>query len=150
MKKSHGHDLRKGRFSEPNRIYLITAVTQARAPWFQNLGLGRLLVGVLRAETPHAETLAYVVMPDHLHWLMQLREEHTLSRVIEDVKSISAHRINRALERTGPLWQAGFHDHALRHEEDVASVARYVVANPLRAGLVKSLGDYPLWDAAWI
>jgi hypothetical protein len=29
-------------------------------------------------------------------------------------------------------------------------MARYVVANPLRAGLVKRLGDYPLWDAIWL
>jgi hypothetical protein len=38
----------------------------------------------------------------------------------------------------------------LRQDEDVARVARYVVANPLRAGLVKRIGDYPLWDAAWL
>ncbi len=150
MEKPHSQDLRKGRVSEPNRIYFITAVTQARTPWFQDLHLGRLLVDVLRTETPRAQTLAYVVMPDHLHWLMQLREGHTLARVAEDVKSISAHRINHALGRAGSFWQAGFHDHALRHEEDVAGVTRYVVANPLRAGLVKSLGEYPLWDAVWV
>jgi hypothetical protein len=33
---------------------------------------------------------------------------------------------------------------------DLQSVARYIVANPLRAGLVKHLGDYPLWDAIWL
>jgi hypothetical protein len=48
------------------------------------------------------------------------------------------------------VWQTSFHDHALRREEDVLSVARFVVANPLRAGLVKSLRDYPHWDAVWL
>ncbi len=48
------------------------------------------------------------------------------------------------------LWQKGFHDRALRREEDLVTVARYVVANPLRAGLVEKLGDYPLWDAIWV
>ena len=123
---------------------------QDRVPHFAGFHLGRLLVHVLQGETPRAETLAYIVMPDHLHWLMQLREGHDLSRVIADVKSISSRRINRALHRNGSLWQRGFHDHALRRDEDVAGVARYIVANPLRAGLVESLGDYPLWDAVWL
>jgi len=48
------------------------------------------------------------------------------------------------------VWQPGFHDHALRKEEDVRAVARYVVANPLRAGLVQRIGDYPHWNAIWL
>jgi hypothetical protein len=48
------------------------------------------------------------------------------------------------------VWQTGYHDHALRREEDIVQVSRYVVANPLRAGLVELLGDYPLWDAAFL
>ena len=34
--------------------------------------------------------------------------------------------------------------------EDVRAVARYIIANPLRAGLCERIGDYPLWDAAWL
>jgi putative transposase len=48
------------------------------------------------------------------------------------------------------LWQKGYHDRAIRREEDLLAVARYIVANPLRAGLVKRVGDYPLWDAVWL
>ena len=48
------------------------------------------------------------------------------------------------------LWQTGFHDHALRREEDLAATARYLIANPLRAGLVQRVGDYPFWDAVWV
>ena len=47
-------------------------------------------------------------------------------------------------------WQSGFHDHALRTEEDVRNVARYVIANPQRAGLVEHVSDYPWWDARWL
>ena len=47
-------------------------------------------------------------------------------------------------------WQPGFHDHAVRAEEDLASVARYIVANPLRAGLRGKIGDYPFWNAIWL
>jgi len=48
------------------------------------------------------------------------------------------------------VWQDGFHDHALRREEDLKEVARYIIANPVRAGLVTRVGDYPLWDACWL
>jgi putative transposase len=48
------------------------------------------------------------------------------------------------------LWQRGFHDHAIRKDEDIKRIARYIVANPLRAGLVEKIEDYPLWDAIWL
>jgi len=64
--------------------------------------------------------------------------------VVRSVKSVSAHRLG------GALWQRGFHDHALRRDEDIEDIARYIVANPLRAGLVRHIGDYPHWDAIWI
>jgi len=66
------------------------------------------------------------------------------------IKGRSARRINQRLSRTGPLWQHGFHDRALRQEEDLRAVARYAIANPVRAGLVKRVADYPLWDAVWL
>jgi hypothetical protein len=38
----------------------------------------------------------------------------------------------------------------MRKDQDLQVAARYIVANPLRAGLVKRVGDYPLWDAIWL
>ena len=49
-----------------------------------------------------------------------------------------------------PVWQKGYFDRALRYEEDLKAAARYIIANPLRAGLVAQVGDYPLWDAIWL
>jgi hypothetical protein len=48
------------------------------------------------------------------------------------------------------VWKPGFHDRALRHEDSMVDAARYIVANPLRAGLVERVGDYPFWDAIWL
>jgi len=148
--KPHGRDLRNGRFSEPNRIYLVTSVTYQRSPVFADFACGRYVVSAMQREQSQATTLAFVIMPDHLHWLMQLSETGELDKVVGDIKSISAHRINKQLRRRGKVWQAGYHDHALRAEEDVQAVARYVVANPLRAKLVERIGEYPLWDAVWL
>lgn len=65
-------------------------------------------------------------------------------------KARSARAVNGYLGRSGSLWQRAFHDRALRENEDVQATARYIVANPLRAGLVKHIGDYPFWDAVWL
>lgn len=143
---SHGRDLRRGRYSETGRIYLVTAVTHGREPLFLDFPAARRVVLALRQEQElgRARTLAYVVMPEHIHWLLELGEGTDLSRLVGAVKSVVAHA------RGGQVWQAGFHDHALRREEDLAAVARYVVANPLRRGMVKRLADYPHWDAIWL
>ena len=90
-------------------------------------------------------------MPDHVHWLFQLgMDDQDLSTLIKGFKARSARRVNEKLGQQGALWQRAFHDHALRADEDVKAIARYIVANPLRAGLAKNIGDYPLWDAAWL
>jgi putative transposase len=149
----HSADLRKGRVSLPNQTYLITTVTQGRAPLFADWRVGRILVQSLRHahDTGRVSSLAFVVMPDHLHWLFVLGERARLSDVVGAMKSFSAARINAHLNRRGVrVWQDGFHDHALRREEDLRELARYIIANPLRAGLVERVGDYPLWDAVWI
>ncbi len=88
-------------------------------------------------------------MPDHFHWLVEL-EKCSLSSLMRQTKSLTTREVNLSTARLGPLWQQGYHDRALRRDEDLVKMARYVVANPLRAGLVKRLGDYPLWDAIWV
>ena len=95
-------------------------------------------------------SLAWVVMPDHMHWLVQLPDGVSLERLMQIFKGRSARALNVAGLRTGPVWQPGFHDRALRKDEDLLAAARYLLANPLRRGLVQRVGDYPLWDAIWI
>ena len=112
---------------------------------FLQLLLARQLVLALRheQEAQRAQTLAFVVMPDHLHWLMSLGSISSLDQVVGGVKSVVAHKAGRR------IWQKGFHDHALRREEDLAKVAEYIILNPVRAGLVDRPENYPHWDTVW-
>jgi REP element-mobilizing transposase RayT len=146
LTKPHGNDLRKGRVSLPGQVYHITTITFERRPVFSDLQSARLLIGALQAAQARDEatTLAFVVMPDHLHWLMQLGEGASLSNVVGAVKAVTAHALGQR------IWQNGFHDHAVRKEEDLAKLARYIIANPVRAGLAQRVGDYPHWDAVWL
>lgn len=143
--------MRKGRCSVTGQVYLVTSVVRGREPVFSELAAGRLLVReMMRCEQQAlVRSLAWVVMPDHMHWLFELRS-HSLANVMKQVKARSSIAVGKRLSRPVPLWQAGYHDRALRREQDLEAVARYVVANPLRAGLVKRIGDYPLWDAVWL
>ncbi|BBB25464.1 REP-associated tyrosine transposase [Amphritea japonica] len=147
--KGNSSALRKGRFSEAGRIYLVTFVTCQRNAIFDDFYLGRLLVDVIRKESQFTDTLAFVVMPDHVHWLVQLKFK-SLSDTVKTVKSVSSRKIQKETGAQERVWQKGFHDHAIRRDENLAGVARYIVMNPVRAELVKSVREYSLWDAVWV
>ena len=147
----NSHRLRLGRYSETSRAYLITAVIHNRQPLFSDWRLGRLLVAEMRRahDSGLVNSIAWVVMPDHFHWLIQLQDDN-LGNVLGATKARCAQAVNKTTGRRGPLWQTGYHDRAIRDGEDLLPFARYIVANPLRAGLVEKIGDYPLWDACWL
>ena len=147
----HAHRLRTGRYSETGQIYLLTAALLHREPLLRDFDNGRLAVRAFRTaeEEGLVTSLAWVVMPDHFHWLVELQNTQ-LPTLMARTKSRIAVLLNRSLGRQGPVWQHGYHDRAIRKEEDLQTVARYIIANPLRAGLVAKVGDYPLWDAVWV
>ena len=143
--------LRRGRFVEAGRIYHVTTATAMRARPFEAWGTASAVCRVITDPSiwRDATLLGWVLMPDHWHGLIQI-DGSPLSGVVRRFKTISAGVANRAANRSGPLWQRAYHDHAVRRDEDVAAVARYVIANPVRAGLVRRVGDYPFWDAVWL
>ena len=144
--------LRRGRHSQRHQVYCITTVTRNRTPLFTDLSVARLLIRELRRldESGSVISLAWVVMPDHLHWMLQLNNHWPLARVVKALKARSALAINRHLCRRGSLWQRAYYDRAARKDEDIRQIARYIVANPLRAGLVRDVGEYPHWDCLWL
>ena len=144
-------DLRTNRYSEPGRIYVITIVVNNREPVFKDWPDGRPVVQTLRQteEEGTARSLCWVVMPDHIHWLMAL-QRGDLSSAVARFKSRSTWGVNREMRRHGRFWQKGFYDRALRKEDDLKNHARYIVMNPVRAGLVASVRQYSLWDAIWL
>ncbi|MCX2687735.1 transposase [Pseudomonas sp. DCB_AW] len=145
------HRLRVGRVSEPGRLYLLTTVTRKRYPLFLNLWFARAVVQQLRLsdEAGSSRTLAWILMPDHLHWLIELRA-NSLGSLMCSFKSKSACALYRVGAERLHIWQPGFFDRALRKEEDVKAAARYIIANPIRAGLVTRAGQYPHWDCVWL
>ncbi|MGC3981088.1 MAG: transposase [Steroidobacteraceae bacterium] len=146
------NNLRIGRVSIPGQTYLVTTVTLHRQHFFDDFVLGRIVVDSMRMldRQGASRTLAFVVMPDHVHWLLDLNQTRSLTQIIKSFKGRSATLIGKKLCQPYKIWQPSFHDHAVRTDESLVEMARYVVMNPVRAGLVKSIGDYPLWDCIWM
>lgn len=143
--------LRRGRHSELGAWYAITTVSHGRLPLFTQPALSAAVIAEIgqAADAGWLQSYAWVLMPDHVHWLFVLRRGD-LSGCVQAFKSRAAHAVNRLQGRHGPVWQPGFYDHRLRDDDDLHAQARYIVANPLRSGLVARIEDYPYWHYPWI
>ncbi|MDQ6632338.1 MAG: primosomal protein N', partial [Verrucomicrobiota bacterium] len=94
------------------------------------------------------------VMPDHVHLLIQplpLQETeengvHSLSEILQSIKSFSAHKINKVMQRTGLVWNDESYDRMIRSENDLHEKWNYIWNNPRKIGLVGPMEEYPfIW-----
>jgi REP-associated tyrosine transposase len=132
-------------YQQPGRIFSVTIATKNRLPIFLDVPFGRKCVAALRTipEKSAVRVYAYCLMPDHVHLLIGIAASSSLLAVVGGWKSVCS-RIWREAEHGGSFWQRSFFDHALRQEEDLRVVARYILWNPVRAGLVTRVRDYEL------
>ena len=141
--------LLRGRHSQTGAWYVVTVVAAQRRPIFREPSLARCVITEIHRASVQVDTAAWTVMPDHLHWLFALRSGG-LGGAIQAMKSRSTLAINRLVGTHGAVWQRGYYDHQIRYDEDLVAQARYIVADPLRAGLVARLADHPFWWSRWI
>jgi REP element-mobilizing transposase RayT len=94
---------------------------------------------------------AAVVMPDHVHLIFtplrcETTETYSFEETVGSIKGASSHTINRALKRSGTVWQDESFDHVIRCQESLKKKIQYVCDNPVRKGLVARPEDYKwLW-----
>ena len=90
-------------------------------------------------------------MPDHVHLLVYGTSERAdLRAFVVHFKKLTGFEYARRVGRC--LWQPGYYDRVLRDEESTETIARYVLGNPIRAGLARHPREYPfagsdLYDA---
>ena len=127
-----------------NRACFITIATRDRKAVFSSNAVVAVHLEVLeKAAAKHdINVLAYCYMPDHVHFLISGRSRQSdLFRFVLDYKQSTGYAHKR---KTGQsLWQKSFYDHILRKDEDIGHGIRYILANPLRADLVKHPAAYP-------
>jgi REP element-mobilizing transposase RayT len=90
--------------------------------------------------------LAWVVMPNHVHALVEIGET-PLSAIIQNWKSFAAVAANKLLSRAGRLWQPEYWDHFMRDEEQTRKAIRYIENNPVKAKLCCAPEAWPFSSA---
>ena len=132
--------LRRGRVSVPGNNYFLTFVTGGRRLGLNDNRVFSELLSVLRGLP--CSTLAIVVMPDHLHWLLRLDHETSLSEVVR----LSKGRMSPILRSVGLSWQRGaYHDRRVRPDEPLSAFLRYMLSNPYRAEVCRLSERYAFW-----
>ena len=91
--------------------------------------------------------LAWCVMPNHIHVIIEMIEGYPLDKIIHSFQSYSAHKANKILSRTGPFWFHEYFDRFIRNEEHLADAIEYVEMNPVKARLVTSKDKWR-WSSA--
>jgi putative transposase len=123
--------------------YFLTFCTAYRHRAFENYALVDSCLVQLRlcAERHDIALVAYCFMPDHVHLLVSGVAESTDVRAfVAAFKQATGFAYRRQHEKR--LWQPGYFDRMLRDDEATEAVARYILENPVRAGLTAQLGEY--------
>ena len=84
----------------------------------------------------------WVVMPNHVHLVIEPRGEHGLSDILHSLKSYTATEANRALRRQGAFWQQESYDRLLRDQNEFERCVQYVQQNPVKAKLAATPEEY--------
>jgi putative transposase len=126
--------------------YLLTACTHQRRPWFSEARFASELASQIPPffAGQRLDVLAYCVMPDHVHLLLEgTSEDSNLREAVSRWKQSTGYawRVRHASR----LWQPGYYDRVLRDADDTRAVVRYVLENPVRAGLASTPKAY-----AWL
>jgi REP element-mobilizing transposase RayT len=130
-------------YRDPASTWLVTISTVERQPAFRNAGFAKAFLNLAqeRCDAAGAGLLLVCLMPDHVHHILQIGDVGLLD-IVRDLKSRST-RLWWQHGGSGTLWQRSFHDHGLRTTADVEATVRYVLDNPVRAGLVEEWEAYP-------
>jgi REP element-mobilizing transposase RayT len=142
--------LQPGLYKNRAQIFSLTICTWQRSPWFKTAAYATTLIETLHAGLFARESTiyAYCLMPDHLHLLIS-PNDISLIDLINRWKSYTANRLRKE-GLSSKCWQRSFYDHALRKEEEIKTTARYIVCNPVRAGLVNHWRDYAYSWHKWM
>jgi putative transposase len=131
-------------------VFHMIVRSEAARPLFSDTALATdvyngILTGPVAAES---DVCAVCLMPDHLHILQGVIETNLID-LMQRWKTFTTNRLHR-LGISGDIWQRSFYDHAMRDDEDLEQTANYIVENPVRAGIVAVVSDYPYAWHKWM
>lgn len=121
--------------------------SQAGPFWLKDERIAQIVVNsILYHDENWFDVLAYCIMPNHVHLILAPREnadaDFSLAKIMHNIKRNSANHANKILERTGAFWQHESYDRFARNEAELERMIKYVLYNPVKAGLVD---DWKKW-----
>ncbi|GAB3771087.1 transposase [Spirosoma horti] len=141
------------------RIDRILDTCQHGPDWLKIPDIATIVANrILRADNKEYELLAYCIMPNHVHLVVdtvvqldRLESNETITtdnyqqlyQTLGLIKGHSAFNANRLLARTGSFWLAESYDHYVRNEAELKRIINYTLQNPVKAGLVDDWQDWP-------
>jgi putative transposase len=149
------------RMVRPGGTFFFTVVTARRSPLFADDRARSILGECLRDERISRPFVveAIVLLPDHLHAMWTLPEADTdfstrwswikaqfTRRWLSGGGRESAVLPGQARKRQRGVWQARFHEHTVRDEDDFLRLADYIHFNPVKHGLAAHPGEWP-WSS---
>jgi putative transposase len=127
---------RRPRIDHPGAFHHVTARGNAKAAIFVTSRDAEVFLATLGdvVRDRRWSCLAYCLMPNHYHLLIQTREAN-LSHGMHTLNATYARMFNAAHGRVGHVFQQRFHAEPIGREEHLLEALRYIVLNPVRAGL---------------
>jgi len=136
---------RKPRFDIPYLLYHVTARGNNRELifWEKNDYLAFIKYLTQAKEKYRFSLYAFCLMPNHTHLLLKTTENGSLSRIMQTLHTAYTMYVNRKYTRCGHLFQGRYKSVLVEEEPHLLELLRYIHQNPVRAGLVKEVTDYP-------
>jgi putative transposase len=130
------------RFQKAEALHFITFSCFHRLPFLEAPRPKNTVEAVLEASRARhaARIYAYVIMPEHVHLLMNEPPSILVAQFLKAVKQITSRKLKGEREK---FWQERYYDRNVRGEDARYEVIRYIHRNPVKRRLAASPGDYP-------
>ena len=146
----YGARMTRARIRLPREVYQsphavsVTICARGRRLVFSHSALARDCIALLydMAQATDVPVYAYCLMPDHAHLLLSTSGKNDVVDFVGQWKGLTT-RLSWQRGLQGSWWQRRFYDHVLRDDESLQDCARYILNNPVRAGLAETWREYP-------
>ncbi|RYG65039.1 transposase [bacterium] len=91
--------------------------------------------------------ISWVIMPNHVHTLIEIWDEFSLGQILGSWKSFVSHEMGKMSGRVGQFWQPDYFDRFIRDEPHFYRAVSYIENNPVKAGLCAVPEDWPYGSA---
>ena len=129
----------------PSRIFFATTKTSMGRRLLQSERNAALLIDVLRSLVSEQKFMLhdFVIMPDHVHLLIEVDGDMTIEKAMQLIKGRFFHRLSHEFGYKGDVWQRGFTEVQVLNKQNFEAHRAYIAENPIKAGLVASTEEYP-------